>query len=293
MELDTNRRVLWLMGGFASICTTCEDYNGSNGTYVLRDNWKYHLNSTPTNNTWTNVCGTIDGSKNPVHCPGTTSNFPRYGGTVYDYHNDVHYKMGWDESNFFRTWISCPTPVGGGGITARQTALGCTGLNRWDNLSGSVTGTPPNGGEDVAWFPTPFIDNYHGGKILVFVGNGGGLRRLYLFNQDTKTYTSTATSGIPLSGLTDNVPESSYIRLTSGPWAGNYLYIKTLQQASGTPTHTTYFYNVRANTLTALSVTGTGPGFLAYNGWDHGELKIVSSSYPPHTLRSAALLRQN
>lgn len=304
-KIDIRRRILWMVGGYSSTCVGCQDYNASaysgtgNGTQQFRDTWRYALHATPTSNTWTMDCGGINGSGEMIACANASSSpfvsdFPVQAGgaTVYDHVTDALFLMGPMNGGPWKTWIWCPIPVTGGGLTASQTTAGCTSQERWIDITASAAGAPlqPNvGGTFQLAYPILFYDSYLA-SILIIPGSEYGFQNAVKYRVATKTYTTLNPSGL-LTEPTGDTNETHTVKLTSGLWAGNYIYVQT-SHTSTSSAHATYLYDVKANQLRALSVVGTGPQRRVYVGWDHADQTLVTRSYPGNLIYGT-LGRQN
>ncbi len=183
MAIDTQRGVLWLLGGANATCG-----------HALPDQYYLTLNSNPALDTWTEITpvGTY-----PV-TPGV------YESTVvYDSDHDMLLMWGADLGGFGKMYRYCSTmPVGGGTpsgtLSGTQTTAGCTVADGWtlDTTSGS---SPAE-----TLFPgMVYAPNVH--KAIIYAGASGACpgsgciqsNLTYLYDPTTKAWTAPAPASPP------------------------------------------------------------------------------------------------
>jgi hypothetical protein len=274
---DSLRSVMWLVGGFSSTCSTCQDI-AYGGTMAFWDTWKLSLNADVSSNTWTMLCGTYDSGYPSFKCPTTTSAFPIYGALVHDPVSDVLIMSGSYPSGFWKTWILCPTPVGGGGITAAQTAAGCTSLNAWTDLSSVVTGAVPGPEPDYIAFNKAYWDSNRA-RVVHMLSGSNGFRNVVEYSVTAKSYTNRSPSGMPSESSSGFSPEQPWAQITTGTWQGGYLYTKTSHHNTTCTDGGSWFYDGYLNVAVSLSQTGSGPCRYTFNGWDADQELVVANPF--------------
>lgn len=274
---DSLRSVMWLVGGFSSTCSTCQDI-AYGGTMAFWDTWKLSLNADVSSNTWTMLCGTYDSGYPSFKCPTTTSAFPIYGALVHDPVSDVLIMSGSYPSGFWKTWILCPTPVGGGGITAAQTAAGCTSLNAWTDLSSVVTGAVPGPEPDYIAFNKAYWDSNRA-RVVHMLSGSNGFRYVVEYSVTAKSYTNRSPSGMPSESSSGFSPEQPWVQITTGTWQGGYLYTKTSHHNTTCTDGGSWFYDGYLNVAVSLSHTGSGPCRYTFNGWDADQELVVANPF--------------
>jgi hypothetical protein len=231
MALDTSRNKLHLVGG---VCSGTDP----------DDHWTYDM----TAQTWTqvssNVATTLYVDNNMVYDPDTDA-------LIY-----------WGQNTGFnhRTWIYCL----GSSVTGPQTTAGCSAVNTWTELT--VTGAPTynNGAYNVSYYDTAR------NSILAFTQNSAGTQReLWEYTVATKTWANRSPTSNP-TGATPSTGESQVAYITSGAFAGYYIYHR-----GTTGPQVTYLYDPATNAYTSLQ-SGSGPAASAYLTWDPVAGKIVA-----------------
>jgi len=269
-----------------SCAPTCEDISyGSSYTY--KDTWYYTLNATPTSDTWTMHCGSVEppnGDGVSDTCTGGGNITYSHGGMTFDAVNDVILMGGTNPSGFWQTLVFCP---GTGSPSAAQTARGCTTRGQWYELSPTNEPTSTAGGDYVDW-PNMFHEA-NTDRFLSFNGGSYGLRKIFEYNGATQTFTNLAPSGMPsetASGAGSS--EWNVAQILDGPYEGLYIYQKTSHVDSPT-TPATYVYDRPFNVMSLLTDVGDGPGSITYMTWHRAQQRIVAKQQSGGTLWLGAL----
>jgi hypothetical protein len=92
---------------------------------------------------------------------------------------------------------------------------------------------------------------------------------LWEYTPSTKTWANRSPTNNP-SGATPSTGESQVARITSGTFAGSYIYHR-----GTTSPQVTYLYNPTTNVYTTLQ-SGSGPAASSYMTWDPVAVKIVA-----------------
>jgi hypothetical protein len=251
LVVDTSRNVLWMVGGVAA-------------NHAYTDTWQYSLHADPTQNRWTRVDDTL-----PTNAPVVE------GSLVRDPVSDVLILAGMaGASGFWTTNVFCPSTTSS--LTAAQTAAGCLSPNVWATNITAVN-TPPPGYVD---WPELYYDSTRH-KVEAFLSGNVGLRQIWEYDVLTRTYTNrTPASGMPVEATDTSrfAPELNVIQVTSGPFAGSYVYHQT-SHLTASDFAKDYLYDPVANAIRPLTSTGTGPTRLIYAGWDAATNTIVAWGY--------------
>jgi len=239
MAVDTTRSVLWLYNG---VCQGIEP----------GDLWMYSLHADPKQNRWTKVPLSV--------VPNVTTS----GALAYDPDDDVLILAGPNSGSFHRTWIYCPSPS----LSAAQTAAGCV-------TPRTFTLIPETDRLSYASFPQVVYDRAR--QVLVEFLGSGPIREIWEYRVPTRTWTNRAPSGLP-ADVDGASPEQSVAAITSGPYAGKFVYHQTAHMASGSVGRD-YLYDPVANKMTALKTEGLGPDKFVFLTWDANAQRVVAWSY--------------
>ncbi len=251
--VDRIRNRLGLLGG---VCANV----------VRQDYWHYTLNANPTTNTWTNVNaeGTLTGPED------------LWGHLVWSEYYDAMFFMGGDS---YETWVRCS---GTGSPTSPQTAIGCSSLNTWIQVDGPLDPTSTGPRDTYGAYNTAAFDpNLR--KILLFTASEGGSRPRvnWQYNPETTVWSNMASSNIPTETAMRATGVKDHVYISSGPFAGTYLFHQPVTQASPacqTATRKTYTFSAQNNAYTELTNSGGGPKCSVYLGWNESAGKVVAWS---------------
>ena len=248
MAVDPSRKVLWL-------------YNGVCSGNVRRDLWRMSLNADPRLNQWTQV-----------DISASVPNVQANGALVYSPDHDVLVLYGkHDISAFQETWVYCPSST----LTAAQAAAGCSAPGVWTRIN-LTTGQQPT--ISKSGFPQV---RYHAASKTVYaflysLDGGASTMEVWTYAIPTRTWSNRNPAVAPREPNAC-CPEQLVVYLTSGPYAGKFLYHQTAH--SGTVAAAKdYLYDPVANAFTVLPSVGTGPRHLAYMTWDPVVQKVVASA---------------
>jgi hypothetical protein len=249
MAIDTTRNVLWLANG---VCAGAEP----------DDLWKYALNSNPTLNTWTDV--------SPVAAP----TMQKAGALVYCANADVLLMLGPNDGTFWELWVYGPTA---GALSANQLAAGCVTPNVWRELT--PAGMPSSA---FSQGPQAYYDAALG-EVLIFAGlhgsgTYGGIRAIHRYAPLTQTWTVVSPTGLPTE-TESNSAEMPVAQITSGSWAGKYLYHQTSHSTATSGTPADFLFDPATDVMTALSSSGSGPARNCYLTWNATAGKVVAWAY--------------
>jgi hypothetical protein len=276
MVYDSIRNRIWIMGGVTSCSPTCQDAayseGGDGGGYSYFDLWYYSLNATPTSNTWTRECGTVEpanGDGVSDTCTGGANVPYSHGGIAFDPTRDIIFAFGANPTAFWQTMVYCP---GTGSPSTAQSNAGCAAKQQWYDLTPTNEPTSTGAGDYVQW-PNPFYDS-NVDRMISFNSGGWGLRKVYEYNSETKTFTNLAPSGMPTETEEAASSEWNMAQILDGPYEGLYIYQQT-SHLNGTDSAATYAYDRHLNTVVLLTDVGDGPSRIAYITWNRDSQKIV------------------
>jgi hypothetical protein len=288
MVIDTTRSParLWVMGGVTSCGASCADL-AYGGSYTYYDLWYYNLNATPTSNTWALQCGTVEppnGDGQTDFCPGASTWYPAtHGALAFDPTRDILFAFGAGSSSFWVTAVFCP---GAGSPSSPQSTAGCTTKQQWYKLTPTNEPTSTLEGYYVQW-PNPFYDA-NLDRMVSFNSGGWGLRRIFLYNSQTKTFTEPSMTGMPSESTEAASSEWNIAQILDGPYDGLYIYQKT-SHLDGSPSTATYVIDLNFNVVSLMTDTGDGPGTISYITWHRAARKIVARQQSPGTIWLASL----
>jgi hypothetical protein len=242
MAVDTTRDRWYLQGGvFAN---------------VDRDDFWY---CDLTTETWTNV-------------GGTQPTIGRNGGMAYSPTLDLLFLTGdHSPSNIWEAWVYAPSAS----LSANQTSAGCTAAQTWSEIT--PTGMPF---AEYSQYPIVFWDAVLE-TFLVFgvVDNGDayGFAKVWSVDLLAQTWTDITPASMP-SEVAGQSPEQAIFQVSTGPFAGGYVYQQTAHD-SNTGGSAAFFYSPVHGTVTSISVVGTGPERLCYGVFHPSTQKLVAESY--------------
>ena len=239
MVVDTTRNRLWLYSG---VCNTVEQ----------NDLWYYALNANPTLNRWTQVPLTVR--------PSMSS-----GVLAYDYDTDVLVLHGPNSGNFHTTYVFCPADP----LTSAQSAAGCTDPMTWTQVFSPSDPAPNRTG-----YPTSFYDHAVR-KVVGFFNNG---QALWVYDVATRAWSQRTPVGFPLDSGPGDSAEQPWVQITTGPYAGSYLYHQT-SHTSSSGFAKDWLYDPAMGSVVAIASVGTGPQKFLYATWDAAQQKVVAWSY--------------
>jgi hypothetical protein len=198
------------------------------------------------------------------------------GTMVYSAAFDVFVLLGPGSGSLPETWIFAPVDDGES-LSSVQLSAGVSVANRWTKMTLTTEEHPTTA--YVRW-------------SMLHVHQPTGLVYAFVFDQGEAPTTSTMevwtydieTQGpwvnreaidAPSEGPSDS-PEQLVVALTSGPYAGDFIYHQTAHNDTDGGDTADYLYRPSTNTFTLLNTTGTGPEKLSQLAWDDGEEAIVA-----------------
>ncbi len=244
MAIDTTRNKLHLMGG------VCQGAVGSG----WRDHWTYDL----TTYTWTQLSAI-----ETLSVPNVWSNM------VYSAALDMIALFGDSQ-----TWVYCPSAT----VNSTQIAAGCTTAQTWYQTTNIPVGFP--GSQWTSGHKNSFFDDPTIGQAVFFAkAEFAGDREVWTYDYATKLFSErTGTTGIPTGAASTTAGDKDHVRVTTGPYAGTYLFHWTLPTSGSDCSGATadYLYNYATNAYTQITTNGTGPYCAVHLVWDEAAGKIVS-----------------
>jgi hypothetical protein len=247
--IDTFRHRLWYADG---VCANNE----------RNDFWFYALNSDPTTNTWTKVSdeGTVD--------------LPVYGLMVYATAYDVLVSFGMTAGGSGELWVYCPAAI----LSGDQTSAGCSAAQTWTRLLGpAVEPTLPD--YNRAWLNSMFWDSTLNKVVIFTKQETGGARAIWFYDVLTKSISKrTGTQNTPSDSASLSTGAKDHVLITSGSYAGQYLFHRTTRDLSCVGSTTDFLYNSSTEKYTQIPSSGGGPTCAAHLAWDATAGKIVAWS---------------
>jgi hypothetical protein len=242
--VDTSRNHLYQWSGLA-----CGNPSSGDGI-AYRDLWRLALNASPGDDTWTQVSVT---TKSDIHFSG---------GLVYASGHDVLVltgRPGGGASGNPETWVLCPDPEGNG-LSASQSAAGCTTAHTWDK-------TWDPGTEDPSY---AYYANYGYSSTLdrvlmfkMYDAGGAWTMQVWAYHLLNKTWTQRTATNAP-ANLISGWTQQLVAQATTGTWANKFFYHRTNMNGSGSGQAADYMYDPDADEFVLLDSTGTGPASLTH-----------------------------
>jgi hypothetical protein len=212
------------------------------------DYWQYSRNATPTSNRMTEISTS-----------GLTGDGSLINGTLV--HDPLH-DVFWMRFGNGTVMVLARTAS----ISSDQSSAGCVSQNAWATLTPSGSAPAFNPFSNAIWDPRTE-------RILVFSwDNGGGTSAdttVYAYNVLTQTWTHLDPSNKPTNVGASVGFEWLSARISSGTWAGRFLWVRTGHTYTAAAAQSAVFlYDSVLNTWTQLSVSGTGPSRISMLDFD-------------------------
>lgn len=239
--VDTLQNVLWQWSGLA-IGNPAE----GDGT-AWNDLRSMSLNTDPTSNAWTKYVLS--------NTPAVTYN----GVLVYIPTTDLLWLHG--VSGNTRTYVYAPTAS----LSAEQTAAGCVTAKVWA-LTHNVSGQPPYSYYVNAAYDAPRA------RVLLFgwdtSGGGPSTLEVRAYSVAGQSWSNLSPTNAPLQFGPVTGHDYALCPITSGRWAGDFLFVRTSHKTAGDSAEAaTFLYQPASNRFVQLHTTGTGPHRIAMNAF--------------------------
>jgi hypothetical protein len=212
-----------------------------------------------TTQTWTNV-------------GGTQPTIGRNGGMAYSPTLDLLFLTGdHAPSNIWEAWVY----TAAASRSADHIAAGCTAAQVWSEIT--PTGMPF---AEYSQFPIVFWDAVLETFLVFGVldnGDAYGFAKVWSVDVLAQTWTDITPASMP-SEVAGQSPEQAIFQITTGDFAGGYVYQQTGHE-SNTPGSAAFYFRPGDSALTPLTLVGTGPERLCYGVFHPSTQRIVAESY--------------
>jgi hypothetical protein len=197
---------------------------------------------------------------------------PTYNLMVYVPVYDLYVMFGMHGNGNGQTYVYCPSAS----LSGNQTTAGCSSPQTLSSTVGpGLGGTLPtyNRNWNNAMFWDPVIN-----KVILFSKDeDSGAREVLLYDVLAKTWTVRNTIGTPTDAASLSTGDKDTVRITSGPFAGKYLFLLTTRTLACNGASAAYIYDPVADSYTAITLNG-GPKCAVHLAWDSSVNRLFSWS---------------